>query len=731
MHSDVFINTAARRIGVLDSMSKAAEVVKSNDIKTINGLEIFRKPEWTDVRIGDDYRINLSIIGKQILVSQPVGDVQFNCAKRSSDLIDTIVAEHIPKGQRYVIIQDVSQVRGISLEARKHYINRVMNRRRLAGLVYCKTAPLLKFSVKLGMKLFGVQMVVKMANDYPQAVEMAQTILSERHPAETDATPQSSKPPNRRDQQRGSPHIIRNKNWVVKSNGLDATMEVINREILHSFAFGRLKVEHVEPLAKLRESIRNDIMPEGTIRYIVADLGGIKSGNPKARKMYMDSLKQWHQIHPLEGYIIYGANRFTRAAAHLGRPFLPFKVHVANNLKEALEIVSNTRKQKRFGWLFRRFRFPHRGDDRTPQYVEELLTHLSVIDWERSGLEHRPEHDPTHPFHAVFEAISLIKGEFDEVIQERNAAEAALREVNDDLEMTVKERTKELERANIELMAEVEEHEKTASAFNQAKLAAEKASKAKSEFLANMSHELRTPLNHIIGFNELILGKNFGHINETQEEFLTDIHQSSKHLLSLINDILDLSKVEAEKITLKLTQVDLQSLLEKSTRMVRLKAEKRLVDIYLDLKEAPETISADERKLKQIMYNLLSNAVKFTPKGGSVAVSAQRCSWDPTQSDATPSHANGGVHIRVSDTGIGIRPEDLGRIFYPFEQVENSASRRFHGTGLGLSLSRSLVELHGGKLWAESQGKDKGATFHIKLPTGAPESIQDRTLMSD
>jgi signal transduction histidine kinase len=240
---------------------------------------------------------------------------------------------------------------------------------------------------------------------------------------------------------------------------------------------------------------------------------------------------------------------------------------------------------------------------------------------------------------------------------------------------------------------------------------ARESDRMKSEFLANMSHELRTPLNHIIGFTELVLDKNFGELNKVQEEYLTDVDKSSKHLLSLINDILDLSKVEAGKLNLELSDLNLKMLLESSLVILKEKAMRHSIDLKLDLNAIPEIISADERKLKQILYNLLSNAVKFSQDSGQVNISTKQVII-PTDGNQQTA-----IEISVRDTGIGIRQEDLERIFDPFEQADNSASRRYQGTGLGLSLTKKLVELHGGKIWAESEGEGKGSTFSFIILT--------------
>ena len=248
---------------------------------------------------------------------------------------------------------------------------------------------------------------------------------------------------------------------------------------------------------------------------------------------------------------------------------------------------------------------------------------------------------------------------------------------------------------------------------------AEVANVSKSEFLANMSHEFRTPLNAIIGFTEIVLDQHFGKINETQKEYLTYVLQSSRHLLSLINDILDLSKVEAGKLELSLWEVSLEDILSSSLVMVKEKAGSHRIRISLTTENLPETLEADERKLKQIFYNLLANALKFTPDNGRIDIHAAMVTAETVQ-QATPFAVSVTdkeyILISIHDNGIGIDPEMLGKIFAPFEQADSSTTRKYQGTGLGLSLTKQLVELHDGFIWAESRGEDEGSTFWVALP---------------
>ena len=295
-------------------------------------------------------------------------------------------------------------------------------------------------------------------------------------------------------------------------------------------------------------------------------------------------------------------------------------------------------------------------------------------------------------------------------------SQKALQKANAGLETRVKKRTAEILAANNSLRQEIEERKLAQEATRKAKRAAEIANRTKSEFLANMSHELRTPLNHIIGFTELVLDKNFGELNEVQEEYLNDVHSSSGHLLSLINDILDLSKVEAGKLEYTPTEVHIRKILINSLKMINEKVIKNNIRTSNDFDGIPAKIQADERKIKQILYNLLSNAVKFTPNGGSIELAAKRLSNNKIRTKNHNDSLNDYIQISVKDSGVGLKKEDIAQIFEPFEQVENSLSRQFQGTGLGLSLTKSLVELHGGDIWAESEGKGKGSTFHLTIP---------------
>ena len=343
---------------------------------------------------------------------------------------------------------------------------------------------------------------------------------------------------------------------------------------------------------------------------------------------------------------------------------------IITDVNKQMEVLTNCTRDELIGAPFKNY---FTDPDRAEASIRQVLSEKKVTNYELTARA-RDGKETVVSFNATtfYDRDRKLQGVF-----------AAARDVTESkrLDQVLQEKNVELENA---------------------KSVAEKTNRAKSEFLANMSHELRTPLNSIIGFSEVLQDQMFGPINKKQQEYVNNILTSGRHLLSLINDILDLSKVESGKMELECNVFSLRETLDASLMMLREKAMKNNIDLHLELAAGDDVrIVADQRKLKQIMFNLVSNAVKFTPAGGRVDVGARR------DGDF--------MEITVADTGLGIKEEDIPKLFQAFTQLESVYTKEYEGTGLGLALTRQLVELHGGRIWVKS-GFGTGSMFSFTIP---------------
>jgi signal transduction histidine kinase len=312
---------------------------------------------------------------------------------------------------------------------------------------------------------------------------------------------------------------------------------------------------------------------------------------------------------------------------------------------------------------------------------------------------------------AVWLGMVIVRATKQDIAALEQSEEAQRRHASE-LEATVEDRTRELRTVNAQLGA---------------------ASRHKSEFLTFISHELRTPLNAIIGFSEILRGPTIGPLEEKQARYLTHIYTGGKHLLVIINSLLDLAKVEAGKLDLYPEPFAIAEALAAALADVRPMADRKRLTLTLHAETAPTLLTADSVRFKQIVYNLLSNAIKFTPEGGQVTVTARRVSSfefqvpssQPETRNPKPETPKSPdfVEISVVDTGIGIAAEDMIKLFQPFTQLDSGLARQYNGTGLGLTLTKRLVELHDGRIWATSEGKGRGSSFTVRFPL-VPQALR-------
>ncbi len=659
---------------------------------------IFQRQDWKNVSFGGNYCANFSLIGEGIILSQPSGTATLSDTQKSLVLNKTVIDEAIkPKGI-YVQIEDFKRLKTVKLEARKHYIEYLRTRSRLRGMVFYNLSQLLKLSVKLGSKInyFGFPVVI--ASSYADAIKKADNIL---YNIGVTSDNLSASVQNYKKLTRTSKAHL----WKIQADDFQLDYSIIDGRIIHAISKGRLRMHHLTEMFKINEQILNTLDCPINHCSFLFNIGKTHSSSVQFRKQYIAHIKAMHEMYPFHGVAFYGGSRLVNVAIQLTRSQVPCKLYVHRDFDGAIACLNH---------VMNSLPPPTINSSEPlmvyPEEIDELLVHFGQIDWDNKGNTlNLPNISETNPLGAVYDAASLIKAELRQLFNERELAQTELQKAHDELEHRVSERTLQMENAKIDA--------------ENAKKEAEKANLAKSEFLANMSHELRTPMNHIIGFTEIILDKNFGELNKTQEEYLNDVLSSGEHLLSLINDVLDLSKIEAGKLELEYSDVNLGLLLENGLIIVKEKALKKKIGLSVDINGIPETIKADERKLKQIQYNLLSNAVKFTPHHGKIHVTARICEPDKDKYSVSGMSLQHIIMVSISDTGIGLSDEDIDRIFNPFEQVETSTSRKFQGTGLGLSLTKTLVEMHGGQIWVESDGENMGTTFNFTIPYKTNEQI--------
>lgn len=398
----------------------------------LSGLPILRRSEWTDLAFEPNYRFSTALMGDRIIYNQPVGNATAASLEKALSLTDEVCEELIPEAQTYVHLSDYRRVKGVSMGGRKYFVNYMLTRTRIAGFIIFGASPLMRIIIKLGQKIGrSKDSPVFEVHTYAQAMDKALELLGQTAVAEETAGDEKAC--------RQDTHEVRQRfekgrlvlsapHWHIDNDGFSMQAEVIDHQILHSTVTGLMRSRHCDLIDAMRHCIRSEAGLEAGFPYFITCTKGLKQNSRRTRQRYMQALKTWHLQYPIRLYVFYGASRLIKAAVSLARPFMPFKIRIVSDRDAALRLVeADRRNPSRLQRI--RYRFDHSKRRRQREiegYRDELLHYLGDIDWERDGLQNPPSHGPDHPMGPVFEAITLLKTELDQVFNERHAMADAL-----------------------------------------------------------------------------------------------------------------------------------------------------------------------------------------------------------------------------------------------------------------------------------------------------------------
>ncbi|BBO82205.1 hypothetical protein DSCO28_27710 [Desulfosarcina ovata subsp. sediminis] len=402
-----------------------------DDVVTVcpeTGLPITSRPEWTHRRFGNDFWLTSRVIGDRIILNQPSGYAELEGLIESLKMTDTVIRSSIDSSTGYVHISDYSGMRGVSREARKYYIRYVQQREHLLGIAYFGVSPLFRIMINMAKRFSWVKCNVRITRDYATAISAAAQLLGgEPQLAAAEPRPRKQWAAGITEHFESGHHVLRCDRWRLALDGYTLTVEVIDRRIYHAISTGRMEAHHIAPVDRLRERVRQMLGFDVGFPVIMTATTGGQRSDRRVRTRYMDALKRWHARYPVKLYILYDANWSARTAAMLASSFMPFRVKTVSGIDAALAMADRVVGLAPVASPSALSTPDIRADHSVPE-VRQLLQFIGDIDWEHNGVT-LPDHvDAAHPFRPVFDAIALIKGELDEVLQAHHQAEAALRE---------------------------------------------------------------------------------------------------------------------------------------------------------------------------------------------------------------------------------------------------------------------------------------------------------------